>query len=191
MTPDGPGALTDSKFDAFFIDNLDEATWFQAALLRVIPGLANAALGSIAPDQRAETYQQIARGSAQFVRDMSLIPTQISRYIGEDAICEGQIGLWSAILTDPSPEAYLAYFKLVEYDGKLGVAFSDDFTERLFAKTLELITKINPVTGKPFITADNWYGCPGIHKLGGGQLNMDMWQHHVAIAPQIYEAVAA
>lgn len=192
LQPDGSSAPEGNELESFLLSNLEEASNFCAAILRIIPGLVQRTHGDIPAVQRLELYNAIARGSEQFVRDMSVIPSSVSRYIGEHCLGEGVPGLWDAVIMLNNVEPLLDYFTLTTaVDGQPRVAFSPNFIDHLKAKVADLKTTINPATGVPELAKGSWQGCPGIHTLDGEQLNVMMWRHHVALAPQIYEALAA
>lgn len=192
LQPDGSSAPTGNELESFLFGNLEEAGNFCAAILRIIPGLVQRTHGDMPADQRLELCNAIARGSEYFVRDMSVIPSNVSRYIGERCLGEGVPGLWDAIIMFSHAEPLLDYFTLTTaVDGQPQVAFSPKFIDHLKGKVADLKTTTNPVTGLPELAKGSWQGCPGIHTLDGEQLNVQMWQHHVALAPQIYEALLA
>lgn len=188
-----PDYLPGDALEGFIVGNLEEAANFQSALLRMIPSLARQrglTQGLAVPEQIA-LFQQIAAASEQLIRDFSQIPSAISRFVGETFFAQDEPGLWDSILLASSADLFLEHFMLVQSDKGIRVDFSASLKQTLATKAAQLQMQVNPTTGLPFVTADNWFGCPGIHKLDGRQVNVDMWGQYVALAPEIYELQAA
>lgn len=207
--PETPAA-TGEKLEGFMLENLREASMFQTALIRMIPVMAESMVNGWSEVDRIAFYQEIARNSERFIREMSYIPSILSTYIGEDLYKEpgeeATAGLWDSIvlagdtklaessLLSSDPEIIDTNIRdrfalVVSPEGKVSVYFSEEFLKHLKEKVDYFKTTINPATGKPMLT--DVYGCPGIRTINGHKVNIEMWRDFVEIAPTIWKIQAA
>lgn len=195
---DTPGYITGQALEGFIIENLDEASRVQAALLRMIPALAAPIAEGLSIDEKILIYQEIAQNSEKFIRYISAIPSVLSKHIGERMYRENEEdetpGLWDSILLANGDRLANIFGEklvlLVGVDGKMSVGFSFAFKQELQTIADKAKVTINPKTGVPIIRADGWFTCPGLHTIDGHQVNIDMWRQHVEIAPEIWELQA-